>query len=156
MDKRTNGAVVYENNETAVPGIFACGNVLQVHDLVDFVTDESIRAGAAAAEYVLQGECPEGEILELQNGQNVGYTVPMKLRKNHIEKGFEVSFRVKKMFGPNAYIVVRQGEKQIARFSRSYMSSSEMEKIKLPYVLVKDLNATDGPIVVSALEEEAK
>ena len=48
MDPRTNGALVYENRETSVPGIFACGNALHVHDLVDFVTAESMAAGAAA------------------------------------------------------------------------------------------------------------
>ena len=52
MDPRTNGALVYENRETSVPGIFACGNALHVHDLVDFVTAESMAAGAAAAEKV--------------------------------------------------------------------------------------------------------
>ena len=55
MDPRTNGAVVYENMETSVPGIFACGNVVHVHDLVDYVSAESERAGAAAAAYVLKG-----------------------------------------------------------------------------------------------------
>ena len=55
MDRRTNGAVVYENMETSIPGVFACGNVCHVHDLVDFVTGESQRAGAAAARYVLEG-----------------------------------------------------------------------------------------------------
>ena len=57
MDGRTHGAVVFENMETQVPGIFACGNVLHVHDLVDYVTAESQRAGAAAARYV-QGNQP--------------------------------------------------------------------------------------------------
>ena len=155
VDRRTNGAVVYENNETECPGIFACGNVLQVHDLVDFVTAESIRAGAAAADYVRHGECAPGEVLELTNGENVGYTVPMKIRKNNIGKTVEVSFRVKKMFGPGSFILVRQGEKQVARFKRPMMSSSEMEKINLPLVLLKDLDPADGPITVSAAEEEA-
>ena len=56
MDRRTNGALVYENMETMVPGIFACGNVVHVHDLVDFVTAESQRAGAAAARFVKNRE----------------------------------------------------------------------------------------------------
>ena len=55
MDRRTNGAVVYENMETSLPGVFACGNVCHVHDLVDFVTAESQKAGSAAAQYVLGG-----------------------------------------------------------------------------------------------------
>ena len=155
VDRRTNGAVVYENTETEAPGIFACGNVLQVHDLVDFVTAESVRAGQAAADYVLHGEVPAGEVLTLANGANVKYTVPMKARKNNIGKALEISFRVTKMFGPDSVVRVMQGEKQVARFTRPYLSSSEMEKIKLPYVLLKDLDPNDGPITVIA-EEEAK
>jgi len=154
VDRRTNGAVVYENNETEIPGFFACGNVLQVHDLVDFVTEESTRAGAAAADYVLHGKAPEGEVLDLVNGQDVSYTVPMKLRKTNIGKAAEVSFRVRKVFGENSYIVVKQGEHQVARFSRAYMAPSKMEKIRLPLVLLEKLNPADGPLTVSALEEE--
>src|SRR5699024_3159502 len=67
MDKRTSGAVVFENMETGVPGIFACGNVVHVHDLVDYVSAESERAGAAAAAWV-QGKHAAGEALELKNG----------------------------------------------------------------------------------------
>ena len=152
MDRRTSGAVVYENMETAVPGIFACGNVVQVHDLVDFVTAESIRAGKAAAEYVLSGACPDEEALPLAAGSSVGYTVPMRLRRSHMGKVTEVSFRVKKVFGPSA-IVVTQGDKTIARFKRSRMVPGEMEKISLPYALVKDLSLADGPLTVSAVEE---
>ena len=65
MDKRTSGAVVFENMETGVPGIFACGNVVHVHDLVDYVSAESERAGAAAAAWV-QGKHAAGEALELK------------------------------------------------------------------------------------------
>ena len=156
VDRRTNGAVVFENNETEVPGVFACGNVLQVHDLVDFVTEESARAGVAAADYVLNGPCAAGEVLGLANGQDVSYTVPMALRKNNIEKAAEISFRVRKVFGEKSYLTVKQGEKQVARYPRAYMAPSKMEKIKLPYVLLKDLNPADGPLTVSALEEEAE
>ena len=55
MDPRTKGAIVYENMETSIPGVFACGNVVQVHDLVDFVSGESELAGVAAANYVQNG-----------------------------------------------------------------------------------------------------
>lgn len=53
LDNRTSGAIVYENMETSIPGVFACGNVVHVHDLVDFVTAESIRAGEAAADFIV-------------------------------------------------------------------------------------------------------
>ncbi len=153
MDRRTNGAVVYENMETSIPGVFACGNVVQVHDLVDYVTGESIRAGKAAAEYVLGAAVEEGEVLSLANGDKVGYTVPMKIRKANVKGNVEVFFRVKKVFGKSA-IVVTQGDKQIARYRRSYMLPSEMEKIILPKKILDNLSAADGEIRVSAVEEE--
>ena len=174
IDGRTSGAVVYENNETMVPGIFACGNVLQVHDLVDFVTEESIRAGKSAAEFVLgstkaestatesgvagdeSSDAAGGDVLEMAAGENVKYTVPMKVRKENVGKMLEVSFRVKKIFGDDSAVVITQGEKQIARFKRPYMSSSKMEKVKIPMKLLESVQAEDGPVVVRAVETAGK
>jgi len=161
IDSRTSGAIVYENNETMVPGIFACGNVLQVHDLVDFVTEESIRAGKSAAEFVLGTKATAdaapagGEVLEMAAGENVKYTVPMKVRKDNVGKMLEVSFRVKKIFNENSVVTVTQGDKQIARFKRPYMSSSKMEKVKVPLKLLQDVKAEDGPVTISAVETDA-
>lgn len=74
IDPRTNGTVVWENMETSLPGVFASGNVAHVHDLVDFVTAESQRAGKAAARYVLEGEAEPDSALEIVNG--TGYPIP--------------------------------------------------------------------------------
>ncbi len=153
MDRRTNGAVVFENMETSIPGVFACGNVVQVHDLVDYVTAEAIRAGKAAAGYGVGGEIAEGDVLQLTNGDKVGYTVPMKIRKSNVKGNVEVFFRVKKVFGASA-LEVMQGEKQIARYRRSYMLPSEMEKIVLPKKILDTLDPADGPISIRAVEEK--
>ena len=153
LDRRTNGAVVYENNETLTPGVFACGNVLHVHDLVDFVTEESIRAGKSAAEYVLGGEKTAGEPLNITNGQNVKYTVPMMAHLDNIEKNLEIFFRVGKVFGEGSRIVVTQGDKRIASFKRPYMISSKMEKIRIPAKLLEGDEAGGEPLTVSAVEE---
>ena len=156
LDKRTSGAVVYDNNETLVPGIFACGNVLHVHDLVDFVTEESIRAGKSAAEYVLGGADDaetDGETpLEITNGGNVKYTVPMMAHLSHLEKNLEIFFRVTKVFGESSRIVVTQGDKQVAAFKRPYMINSKMEKIKIPVKLLEGVDPANGPLVVRAEE----
>lgn len=149
MDPRTNGAVVYENMETSCSGIFACGNVVHVHDLVDFVTAESQRAGKAAAEYVLSGEKDGENCIELVNGDGVGYTVPQKIRKD--ADGAEIFFRVRRIFKKSA-IVVADGENQIAKFKREHMAPGEMEKIKLPKVLLDKI--TSGTATVFAQEEE--
>jgi len=148
LDPRTNGAVVCENMETSVPGVFACGNVLQVHDLVDFVSDEGGRAGAAAADYVLHGEVPPSQILEVHNGNAVTYTVPQRIRPETVEKGVTVFFRVSRVMR-DAVIQVRSGDRQIARFKREHMAPGEMEHIFLPEKL---LSLADGGITVSAEE----
>lgn len=159
LDRRTSGAVVYENNETLVPGIFACGNVLHVHDLVDFVTEESIRAGKSAAEYVLgggdagvAGAAADETPLEITNGDNVKYTVPMMAHLSALEKNLEIFFRVTKVFGEGSRVVITQGDKKVASFKRPYMINSKMEKIKIPVKLLEGVDPADGPLVVRAEE----
>ena len=148
MDPRTNGAVVYENMETSVPGIFACGNVVHVHDLVDYVSAESERAGAAAAEFVLKGQ-REGKALELKNGADVSYTVPQKIRADDVEKAADVFFRVRRVF-KNSVIEVHDGEKLLASFKREHMAPGEMEHILLPRKILD--SAQGGQITISARE----
>ena len=148
MDPRTNGAVVYENMETSVPGIFACGNVVHVHDLVDYVSAESERAGAAAAEFVLKGQ-REGEALTLQNGADVSYTVPQKVRADDVEKAADVFFRVRRVF-KNSVIEVSDGDRVLLSFKREHMAPGEMEHILLPR---KILDTVEGSqVTISARE----
>ena len=130
IDPRTNGAVVYENRETSLPGVFACGNVLHVHDLVDFVSGESEKAGKAAAEHLL-GKRADGAVLKVTNGEGVSYTVPQKIRPEHLEKTAELYFRVRSVYRGGEILVTR-GEEIIARFSRERMAPGEMERILLP------------------------
>ena len=146
MDRRTNGALVYENMETQVPGIFACGNVVHVHDLVDYVTAESQRAGAAAAAFV-QGAEQEAASLPLTNGDGVGYTVPQSIRLN-VDKA-QVMFRVGRVFHKSRIVVRDQAGNQIAQFPREHMAPGEMEQISLPKVL---LERAVGGLTVSAEE----
>ena len=152
MDPHTKGAVVYENMETGIPGVFACGNVVHVHDLVDFVSGESDRAGAAAAAYVLHGETPDAAVLDLVPGNGVGYTVPQRVRPADVDKGVEISFRVRQNYGPSQ-ITITCGEKQLARFKRQRMAPGEMEHITLPGVLLAKAN---GPLTVAVEEVVAK
>ena len=130
MDPKTNGAVVFENMETSVSGIFACGNVVHVHDLVDFVSAESERAGKAAAEYVLKG-AKENDALSISRGSFVNYTVPQKIRKSFDGKFVDVFFRVGRIF-VNSKIVVSSHGETLASFARDHMAPGEMEHIILP------------------------
>lgn len=148
IDPRTGGPVVYENMETTMPGVFACGNVLQVHDLVDFVTLESQKAGRNAASWRKEtaGEAP----LAISAGEHVTYTVPQRLRRR-TEK-VEVSFRVDAVFGESR-VVVRDGEGQtLAHFRRPYMTPGEMEHIPLPPKL---LSRAEGSTLEVSVEDVA-
>ena len=154
MDRRTNGAVVYENMETSIPGVFACGNVCHVHDLVDFVTAESQRAGAAAARYVLEGgdQADNTGLITVKNGDGVTYTVPQRIRPAQVGKLCELFFRVNRVCG-DSEIVVTSGDTQIARFKRDHLAPGEMENIALPRVL---LDKAQGELTVSIREVEAQ
>ena len=148
MDPHTKGAVVYENMETGIPGVFACGNVVHVHDLVDFVSGESDLAGASAAAYVLKGEAADAAALDLIPGNGLGYTVPQRVRPADVDRSVNISFRVRQNYGPSQ-ITVTCGGRQLARFKRQCMAPGEMEHIALPKVL---LEKADGPLTV-AVEE---
>lgn len=149
MDTRTNGPKVYENMETSIPGIFACGNVLHVHDLVDFVTAEAARAGKAAAAYCTGKTVSCAHVLPVSNGNLVGYTVPQHIHMDAEFKAVDVFFRVRGEMGKSKIIVRDEAGTQIAAFPRERMAPGEMENITLPRVL---LEKAQGSITVSAEE----
>ena len=150
MDRRTNGAVVYENMETMAPGIFACGNVVHVHDLVDFVSAESEKAGAAAARYAL-GEEIGGRCIELKNGNAVNYTVPQHIRVEGVDKLCEVFFRVNNVYRDRVITVADEAGALLCRFPREHMAPGEMEKIALPRPL---LEKAAGSVTISVIAKE--
>ena len=153
IDSRTNGATVNEEMMTSVPGIFACGNVLHVHDLVDFVTEEAQKAGKAAAEYLRENkDGVSGETIEIRNGANVGYTVPQKIDTGKIGKFAEVFFRVRSVLN-NAEISVKAGEEILFSKKREQMLPAEMEKLIIPK---KVLDAANGRTITVSAEEAEK
>lgn len=149
IDNRTNGAVVFEDMQTDVDGIFACGNVLHVHDLVDYVTAESQLAGKSAAEYAVKGG-KDGEIITVENGDGIGYTVPQRIRLSNVEKTVKVFFRVKKVYSDNCKIVAESGGMTLAEYSRSHLAPGEMEQIVLPKAILEKAAHT---ITVKVVEE---
>lgn len=146
IDPNTSGAIVAENMETSIPGIFACGNVVHVHDLVDFVSDESERAGAAAADYVL-GTRARGPARSLNCGPVVKYTVPQKICTN--DRKIDLFFRVSRILNESLILVTDETGAQIARFSRQHMAPGEMEHIVLPQAAVA---GSTGVLTVSVQE----
>jgi NADPH-dependent 2,4-dienoyl-CoA reductase/sulfur reductase-like enzyme len=158
IDERTRGAYVYDNMETLTPGIFACGNVVHVHDLVDYVTLEGERAGKAAAAYA-KGEKPgssAAETISVQAGDTVAYTVPQYIRKG-AGLGAErvsVSFRVRRSISRGAIVVKEKGsgfENGIARFPRQHMSPGEMERITLPAGLIERIRSDAVSVAVEEI-----
>jgi len=155
IDPRTNGAVVYENMETDTAGIFACGNVAHVHDLVDFVTVESKKAGAAAAAYALSHDSSHSSrVISVKNGEGVIYTVPQLLRTENIDKNVELFFRVNNVY-KNMVIQIRDElGNTICSFKREHMAPGEMEKIPLPRVLLE--KAQGSTVTVSLKPQEGE
>ncbi len=149
MDRRTSGPVVFENMETSVEGIFACGNVVHVHDLVDFVTAESQRAGRAAGKYITDGQPKSDAVIEVKQGSCVNYTVPQKIRKENVEKAVEIFFRVNNVY-KDVVITVTDGEKELVRFKREHMAPGEMEKISISKALLEDVS---GELTVAVVKE---
>ncbi len=135
MDPRTNGANVFENMETSIEGIFACGNAVHVHDLVDFVSAESERAGAAAAEYI-KNSTHDCEIIEIKNGNDVSYTVPQKVHKDAKAEKIDVFFRVRRVFGKSR-VVITSGDEEIAVFKKAFMVPGEMQHLLIPTEKIK-------------------
>ena len=145
MDPITNGALVDDICQTQIPGIFACGNVLQVHDLVDYVSEEAERAGIGAAELILNGAAT-GDAIPTKPGNGVRYVIPQNIRKT----GNDVSvfLRVTQPFGKVKF-TVSSGDQVLAVAKRLKAAPGEMEKITIKAAMLE--NVTE-PIVV-ALEE---
>lgn len=125
----TGGPQVDERMHTNVEGVFACGNVLHVHDLVDFVTEESYKAGKNAADYI-KGKKAEGELIELTAQDGVGYTVPKVIHRDNVDETIDVRFRVRNVFTDSYISVYFDGEREIHR-KKKVLAPGEMETVKL-------------------------
>ena len=149
MHPLTNGPVVDQHRQTSLPGFYAAGNVVHVHDLVDFLSLESEKAGMGAGRYVSNGEVSKNCVVKTINGDNISYVVPQYIRKDNVEKSVELSFRVRRP-AQQVNIVVKDGDTVIAKFKKEHVIPSEMEKISIPKVL---LEKADKELVVSVKED---
>jgi len=129
IDPVTGGAVVDERRETSVPGVFACGNVLHVHDLVDNVSVEAMLAGASAAAYITGGGASEAGYCSVVAKDGVRYTVPQKIRKGAVGK-IDLYFRVDGVYR-DATVEVLSGDQVILSRRRQIVTPGEMEKVTI-------------------------
>lgn len=128
----TSGPKVNERLETSIEGVFACGNVLHVHDLVDFVSEEAAAAGKNAAMYVQEGESAseQGRKIKLRPLAGVRYTVPETINPMRMDEKLTVRFRVGNVYR-NCYISVYFDEERVLYRKRQIVAPGEMEEIKL-------------------------
>ena len=132
MNPVTSGPKVNESLETNIEGVFACGNVLHVHDLVDFVSEEAGTAGRNAAEYVKQGEKRQtGRKEDKMNPvEGVRYTVPGTINVDRMDENLTVRFRVGGVY-KNCYISAYFDDERVIHRKRPVVAPGEMEEIKL-------------------------
>lgn len=155
LDPRTRGAVVDQSLQTGVPGIFACGNVLHVHDLADNVTTESERAGATAAAYAMgagAGAVPDCELTVSPAGI-AGYALPGRITAAALTK---LNFRVRRPVDAACVRILADGEELLAGKVRPF-KPSVMESFPLPAKVIQralDLDASEIVLSVEPVEEE--
>lgn len=147
LDNRTSGLVVTESMETNIDGIFACGNVVHVHDLVDFVTEEAKHAGKAVAKY-LNNALDKKEYLNIKNGNGINYTVPQRISTKDIDDKLTIFMRVNNVY-KDMIIKVISGEDTVQVLKKKHLAPAEMERVILKKELLKDLKED----IVISLEE---
>lgn len=126
----TSGPVVNESLETSMEGVFACGNVLHVHDLVDFVSEEAKAAGENAATYIKEGLKKEEHTIQIKGEGGVRYTVPSILNKSHMKEKLTVRFRVQNVYANKRLSVYVDGER-LSSVKKRVMAPGEMEQVVL-------------------------
>ncbi|MDF2803782.1 MAG: FAD-dependent pyridine nucleotide-disulfide oxidoreductase [Anaerocolumna sp.] len=152
LDSVTGGPIVNESMETSVEGIFACGNVVHVHDLVDWVTEESRRAGSSAAKYIkgqIENNC---KTIKLKGINGVRYVVPHQIRLDNIEQTVELMMRVDNIY-KDIKLVIKSNEGVMKEIKRSHVAPGEMETIKLD--LSKFTLRDNDEIYIEVVEKEA-
>nr|WP_296043124.1 FAD-dependent oxidoreductase [uncultured Blautia sp.] len=153
MNPVTSGPRVNESLETNIEGVFACGNVLHVHDLVDFVSEEAGAAGRNAALYVKTGEkrgdSGNGDII-LEAADGVRYTVPETINPAHMDEELTVRFRVGNVY-KNCYISIYFDEVRVLHKKRQIMAPGEMEDVRITRVQLT--NAPDLKKITVKIEE---
>ena len=149
LSRVTNGPVVSDSLETSIPGIFACGNVLHVHDLVDFVSSEASIAGKSAARHAKENK-KHGKIVNIKPSNGIRYTVPQMIDVDNMDDKITLRFRVDNVY-KNRSIVMKMDGKELIRRKKNVLAPGEMEQLIIDKGMIKDLNGD-----IEVYSEEAK
>ncbi len=153
LDRMTNGAVVNQFRETSAAGIYACGNVLHVHDLVDYVSEEAAIAGRAAAEQVLGNRKRIQKKISVKTGFGVRYTVPQQLDITENESAVRIFFRVTDVFKKIRLVIADDNGNILAKKTKSAAAPGEMESLELKSDGIEALKQSGTESVTVYLEE---
>jgi len=148
LDRITGGAVVDQDRQTEIEGVYACGNVLHVHDLVDYACEEAETAGKAAADYILGKKKNELSIRLVTDGR-IRYTVPQKITS---AEDVTVYFRVADVYR-DIFVVVRDGDKVLLSKKKEKAAPGEMEAVKLKADILKGLDGKTLSFSIEPLSE---
>lgn len=143
----TQGAVVDDTLQTSREGIFACGNVLHVHDLVDFVSAESFKAGRAAAAYAM-GKRRAGDAIAVRDGQGVRGVVPQRLLRQDAPEAVQLMFRPDAVY-ENATLRILDGEREVLRQRKRILTPGEMVEVTLKPEHIAALSGGDVTVCIA-------
>lgn len=148
LHPKTKGPIVNENYQTNVEGIFACGNALHVHDLVDFVTSESRKAGIAVAKYIKKEIKTSNNFIKMEPLEGVSYIVPQLVNPENIDKSIELFMRVTNVY-KNVDFVIKADGKELRRVHKKHLAPAEMERVT---ILKKELEQATLSISIEVEE----
>lgn len=147
----TSGPFVDDRLETSTEGIFACGNVLHVHDLVDYVSEEASLAGVSAAAFLKEGQKKTTNMVEIAAENGVRYTVPQRLDKEHMEDQITVRFRVADVY-QDRYISVYYDGERVSHKKKRVLAPGEMEQVILKKENLKDYKDLKKIVICTEVE----
>lgn len=143
----TSGPYVNESMETSAEGIFACGNVVHVHDLVDNVTKESFKAGRCAARFVKDELKSDGTVIKTVAGEGVRYIVPNEIRVDNLEEGISLLMRVRNIYRDHKMVIKGNGT-VLKEINKIQFAPGEMEEVVLDSKLLKENNIKELTVSV--------
>ena len=154
MSRVTNGPAVNESLETSMDGVFACGNVLHVHDLVDYVSEEAALAGKCAAQY-LKGEIATDkssmDVIRINAESGARYTVPVEIHKERMADTMPIRFRVGNVYR-DSYISMYIGDKRVVHKKKQIIAPGEMETLLVTKKMIEEAGNADT--ITVKIEEE--